>query len=238
MVPAEAIAIAVRLYSPPPAAAAAVSLLAWLVAAAAGLWRRIRAVSASSHNKRGSSVRAVIGNDDREPHPPLPSRAAITEEPRPRRPVAVAPAEPSPSSVSELTNTPSSKVRFTAYYYSGALGDDDDGGVLDGVRKCADTDDQASDSEVEMVLRRLVSNTPARRRRRRAMTTLAAAPWEERETMAARRRSDLGCWYRYVDMAALDGSVVRLWDGGVAGREWEDEERAQDWNCNDCRYRR
>lgn len=220
MVPAEAIAIAVRLYSLPTAAAAAVSLLAWLVSAAAGLWRRIRAVSASSHNKRGSSVRAVIGNDDREPQPPVPSRAAITEEPR--RPV------------SEPTNTPS-KVRFTAHYYSGALGDDDNdgGGVVDGVRKCADTDD----CEVEiMVLRRSVSE-PARRRR--ATTLLAAAPWEERETMAVRRRSDLGCWYRHVDMAALDGSVVRLWDGGVVGREREDEARAQDyWNCNDCRYRR
>jgi hypothetical protein len=234
MVPAEAIAIAVRLYSLSAAAAAAGSLLAWLVAAAAGLWRRIRAASASSHNKRGSSVRAVIGNDDREPQPPLPSRAAITEEPR--RPVALAPAELlSPSSVSELTNTPSSKVRFTAHYYSGALGDDDDdgGGVVDGVRKCADTDD----CEVEiMVLRRSVSE-PARRRRARTLLAAAAAPWEERETMAARRRSDLGCWYRHVDMAALDGSVVRLWDGGVAGREREDEERAQDWNCNDCRYR-
>ena len=82
---------------------------------------------------------------------------------------------------------------------------------MDGVRNCADTDD----CEVEiMVLRRSVSE-PARRRRARTLLAAAAAPWEERETMAVRRRSDLGCWYRHIDMAALDGSVVRLWDGDL-----------------------
>lgn len=44
------------------------------------------------------------------------------------------------------------------------------------------------------------------------------APWEEDWRWdgllgAERQRWDLG-WYRCLDMAALDGSVVRLWDGG------------------------
>ncbi|XP_074579607.1 uncharacterized protein LOC141836097 [Curcuma longa] len=45
------------------------------------------------------------------------------------------------------------------------------------------------------------------------------APWEEDWRRwdgllgAERQRWDLG-WYRCLDMAALDGSVVRLWDGG------------------------
>ncbi|XP_042380434.1 uncharacterized protein LOC121972881 [Zingiber officinale] len=44
------------------------------------------------------------------------------------------------------------------------------------------------------------------------------APWEgdwrwDGLLAAERQRWDLG-WYRCLDMAALDGSVVRLWDGG------------------------
>ncbi|PWZ13259.1 hypothetical protein Zm00014a_023076 [Zea mays] len=197
LVPAEAIAL--RLYSLPAAAAAAGSLCAWLVAALAaaiGLWR-IRAVSVSNNNKRDAGVSALV-DDNQEPLVPLlPSRgAASTDEPR-RRPVAPAAAEP--SSVSE-PSTPS-KVRFTAYY--GGSGDED--GVVDGVRKRADAED---DDAVEVVLRRTVSE-PGRRR----AAALATGPWEGRE-VAVRRRSDLG-WYRHIDMAALDGSVVRLWDGDL-----------------------
>lgn len=205
LVPAEAIAL--RLYSLPAAAAAAGSLCAWLVAALAaaiGLWR-IRAVSVFNNNKRDAGVSALV-DDNQEPLVPLlPSRgAAITDEPR-RRPVTPAAAEP--SSVSE-PSTPS-KVRFTAYY--GGSGDED--GVVDGVRKCADDDDvddgaRGRDCAVEVVLRRTVSE-PGRRR----STALATGPWEGRD-VAVRRRSDLG-WYRHIDMAALDGSVVRLWDGDL-----------------------
>ncbi|NP_001142546.1 uncharacterized protein LOC100274796 [Zea mays] len=198
LVPAEAIAL--RLYSLPAAAAAAGSLYAWLVAALAaaiGLWR-IRAVSVSNINKRDAGVSALV-DDNQEPLVPLlPSRgAAITDEP----PAA------EPSSVSE-PSTPS-KVRFTAYY--GGSGDED--GVVDGVRKCADDDDvddgaRGRDCAVEVVLRRTVSEPGTRR-----AAALATGPWEGRE-MAVRRRSDLG-WYRHIDMAALDGSVVRLWDGDL-----------------------
>ena len=81
--------------------------------------------------------------------------------------------------------------------------------TVSGLRRCADEDDddEGIDGEMEAVLRR-TSSAPERRR---AATALAVAPWEERE-MAVRRRGDLG-WYRHLDMAALDGSVVRLWDG-------------------------
>ncbi|CAD6219087.1 unnamed protein product [Miscanthus lutarioriparius] len=215
MVPAEAIALS--LYSLP---AAAGSLCAWLVAALAasvGLWR-IRAVSGASNSKPS----AHVDDDNQEPQAPLPpSRAAIIDEPRP--PVALAPAA-EPSSVSE-PSTPS-KVRFTAYY--GGSGYDDDG-VVDGVRKCADADDD-DDGEVEVVLRRTVSEPAGRRR---ATTLAATAPWEERE-LAVRRRSDLG-WYRHIDMAALDGSIVRLWDGDLTASP-RGGGGGQDWNCN-CHYR-
>jgi hypothetical protein len=198
LVPAEAIAL--RLYSLPAAAAAAGSLYAWLVAALAaaiGLWR-IRAVSVSNINKRDAGVSALVDDNQELQVPLLPSRgAAITDEP----PAA------EPSSVSE-PSTPS-KVRFTAYY--GGSGDED--GVVDGVRKCADDDDvddgaRGRDCAVEVVLRRTVSEPGTRR-----AAALATGPWEGRE-MAVRRRSDLG-WYRHIDMAALDGSVVRLWDGDL-----------------------
>ncbi|WVZ65076.1 hypothetical protein U9M48_014497 [Paspalum notatum var. saurae] len=198
MVPADAIAL--RLCALP---AAAGSLWAWLVAAlaaAVGLWR-IRAASASNSSRPGAgavrSVSALV--DDGKLHqeqkaPSLPSPAAATDdEPRPAAASASEPGTPS-------------KVRFTAYY--GGSGDD---GVVDGVRKCAGADDDEEEAEedvargrgVEMVLRRTASD-PGRRR-----TT--SPSWEERE-MAVRRSSDLG-WYRHIDMAALDGSVVRLWDG-------------------------
>ncbi|RCV11820.1 hypothetical protein SETIT_2G216900v2 [Setaria italica] len=188
MVPADAIAL--RLYSLPAAVAAAASLYyAWLVAAlaaAVGLWR-IRAVSAGV--RRGSA----IVDDKSKAQSPSPSPAI--EEPR-----LAAPAEP--ASPSGEPSTPS-KVRFTVYY--GVSGDADDG-VVDGVRRCADDDDRV-DGEVDAVLRRTASAPE----RRRAKALAAAAPWEERE-MAVRRRGDLG-WYRHLDMAALDGSVVKLWDG-------------------------
>jgi len=189
MVPADAIAL--RLYSLPAAAAAAASLYyAWLVAAlaaAVGLWR-IRAVGAGV--RRASAV--VVGEKLQVPQAAHPSPAVD---------------EPQPASRSEPEPSTPSKVRFTAYY---GVSGGDDGGVVDGVWKCADEDeddDEGVDGEVEAVLRR-TSSAPERRR---AATALAVAPWEERE-MAVRRRGDLG-WYRHLDMAALDGSVVRLWDG-------------------------
>ncbi|PUZ70830.1 hypothetical protein GQ55_2G266800 [Panicum hallii var. hallii] len=198
MVPADAIAL--RLYSLPAAAAAAASLYyAWLVAAlaaAVGLWR-IRAVGAGV--RRASA--AVVGEKPQAPQAGQPSPAV--EEPLP---AARAP-EPADDAASRSEPSTPSKVRFTAYY---GVSGGDDGGVVDGVWKCSDEDeddDNGVDGEVEAVLRRTASAPE----RRRAATALAAAPWEERE-MAVRRRGDLG-WYRHLDMAALDGSVVRVWDG-------------------------
>ncbi|XP_062199519.1 uncharacterized protein LOC133901972 [Phragmites australis] len=188
---------ALRLYSLPAAAAAACSLCAWLVAAlaaaaAVGLWR-IRAVGVSKPDAGVRGGSALV--KDKQAHAAPPSSAAI-EEPRPA-------AQAETASASE-PSTPS-KVRFAAYY--GGSGND---GVVDGVRKWADAEDddcaRVVVGEVDMVLRRTAS-APGRR----MATALAAAPWEDRE-MAVKRRGDLG-WYRHLDMGALDGSVVRLWDG-------------------------
>ncbi|KAF8657806.1 hypothetical protein HU200_059967 [Digitaria exilis] len=194
MVPAEAIAL--RVYSLPAAVAAAASLYyAWLVAAlaaAVGLWR-IRAIGTSKSGaagvRRGSAV--VDTKPQAQAPPPSPT---IEEPPRPAD-------EPAAASSSASEPSTPSKVRFTAYY--GVSGADDQDGVVDGVRRCADEDDDDDGEATEAVLRRTAS-APAERRR-------ASAPWEERE-MVVRRRGDLG-WYRHIDMAALDGSVVRLWDG-------------------------
>ncbi|CAN6174439.1 unnamed protein product [Urochloa humidicola] len=195
MVPADAIAL--RLYSLPSAVAAAASLYyAWLVAAlaaAVGLWR----------------IRALSAVDDDNPKAQFPPASAAIEEPR-----LAAPVEQDEAAASQSEPSTPSKVRFTAYYgvSSGAGAED---GVVDGVRRCAveDDDDDEIDGEVveaAAVLRRTAS---APERRRRGSRALAAAPWEEEREMDVRRRSDLG-WYRHLDMAALDGSVVRLWDGG------------------------
>ncbi|KAL6846510.1 hypothetical protein ACP4OV_023958 [Aristida adscensionis] len=189
VVPADTIAL--RLYSLPAAAAAAGSLCAWLVAAlaaAVGLWR-FRAVAASS--KPDAAVRGGSALVDDKP---ARAQAPATDEPRPASPSE--PASPS-------------KVRFTAYY--GGSGDDD--GIVDGARKCAggaaDDDDGGG---AKMALRRTASASASAASGRRS-AAVAAAPWEEEREMAVRRRSDLG-WYGHLDMAALDGSVVRLWDGG------------------------
>lgn len=194
MVPAEAIAL--RLYSLPAVATTVGSLCAWLVAAlaaAVGLWR-IRAVGSS--NKPSAGVHSALVDDMQQS--PLPS--PVIDQPRPR-------AQAEPASPSE-PSTPS-KVLFTAYY--GGSGADDDDGVVDGVKRCADRDDGGVcvDGEGETVLRRTASV--------RRSTALTSAPWEGRE-MAVRQRGDLG-WYHHLDMAALDGSVVRLWDGEVTAAE-------------------
>ncbi|KAL5206327.1 hypothetical protein ABZP36_034536 [Zizania latifolia] len=206
MVPADAIALC--LYSLPAAATTVVSLWGCLVAAlvaAVGLWR-IRVGAAGSSTKLDAGVRSSALVEDNEPEQArttLPTSAAVVDEARPALAEA---AEQLVSSPREPT-TPS-KVRFAAYY--GGPGDDD--GVVHGVRGCADRDDN-DDGDIcvdgegdKPLLRRTASG-------RRRSTALLTTPWEERE-MAVRRRGDLG-WYRHLDMAALDGSVVRLWDGEV-----------------------
>uniref|UniRef100_A0A0E0B3E9 Uncharacterized protein n=1 Tax=Oryza glumipatula TaxID=40148 RepID=A0A0E0B3E9_9ORYZ len=205
MVPADAIAL--RLYSLPAAAAAVGSLWAWLVAAlaaAVGLWR-IRAAA---------GVRSALVDDDdhkqrkaKQPRGAL--RPAGVGEARPARAEEAEAEATTPTSPSE-PSTPS-KVRFTAYY--GGEGDGADEGVVDSVRRCVDNDGDGEGETPTAPVRRTASG---RRRWSTTTTTTApfmATPWEERE-MAVRRRGDLG-WYRHLDMAALDGSVVRLWDGEV-----------------------
>ncbi|CAN6204558.1 unnamed protein product [Urochloa humidicola] len=192
MVPADAIAL--RLYSLPAAVAAAAASLyyAWLVAAlaaAVGLWR-IRALGAGGVRRGSAAVVAAV-----KPQ----SQAPAIEETRLAAAAAASRSEPS---------TPS-KVRFTAYYGVPPGGAAEDG-VVDGVRGCAGEDGDDGEVGTTAVLRRTAS-APERRSGRRS-TTMAAAPWEEEREMAVRRRGDLG-WYRHLDMAALDGSVVRLWDG-------------------------
>ncbi|CAL5088169.1 unnamed protein product [Urochloa decumbens] len=217
MVPADAIAL--RLYSLPAAVAAAASLYyAWLVAAlaaAVGLWR-IRALGSGVHRANAAAV-------DNKPKAQLPLPPPAIEEPR-----LAAPSEPAEAAAASRSepSTPS-KVRFTAYY--GAVSGDADDGVVDVVRGCADEDEgDGVDGEVEAAVLRRTASAPERRR---SSTALATAPWEwEEKEMAVRRSGDLG-WYRHIDMAALDGSVVRLWDEKLtaspraqrrrAGLEWQ-----------------
>ncbi|KAE8797203.1 hypothetical protein D1007_27764 [Hordeum vulgare] len=193
------------LYSLPAAANTVASLFAWLVAAlaaAVGLWR-MRAVGSSS-KAPGSGDRSSTLVENKQPLQAVSSPAA--DEPRPRLAEPVEPASP----ISEPSSP--SKVRFTAYY-GGAGADAGDDGVVDGVRKCADRDDDdgggvhAVDDLSETLSRRTASM------RIRPAASTAVPCWEERE-MAVRRRGDLG-WYRHLDMAVVDGTVVRLWDGEV-----------------------
>ncbi|KQJ90375.1 uncharacterized protein LOC100827723 [Brachypodium distachyon] len=194
VVPAEAIAL--RLYSLTAAANTVVSLCAWLVAAlaaaAVGLWR-VRAAG-SSHKPGGAVVRSTLVDNKK-------IASESFDGPRPAR------SEPA-SPISEPSSP--SKVRFTAYY-GGTGSDGGDDGVVEGVKKCAERDEDDFNGESETaVLRR----TASMRMRSTIKAPLMAAPdWEEKE-MALRKRGDLG-WYRHLDMAVLDGSVVRLWTGEV-----------------------
>jgi hypothetical protein len=198
MVPAHAIAL--RLYSLPAAAADMASICAWLVAAlaaAVGLWR----ISAVGASKTGAGVRSgsALVDDTKPPLLPLPA----IDGPRP-----AARAQPDePASPREVPSTPS-KVRFTAYYGASACED----GVVDSVRNGGANADY--DGELETVVLRRAASAPARR----SMMTLAAAQWEESE-MDLRWRGDLG-WYRHLDTAVLDGSVVRLWDDERTTSPW------------------
>lgn len=202
VVPADAMAF--PLYSLPAAANTVASLFAWLVAAlaaAVGLWR-IRAAG-SSNKLPGAGARSSTLLDDNQQPQAVSSSAA--DEPRPALAVPVEPSSP----ISEPSSP--SKVRFTAYY-GGAGADAGNDGVVDGVRKCADRDEDEDgvpvvDDQSETQPRRTASM------RIRSAASTAVPCWEKRE-MAVRRRGDLG-WYRHLDMAVLDGTVVRLWDSEV-----------------------
>jgi hypothetical protein len=204
VVPADAIAL--HLYSLPAAANTVASLVAWLVAAlaaAVGLWR-IRAVG-SSNRLPSAGARSTLVEVDKQQPRPLPSPAVDEPRPRPARAEVSDPASP----FSEPSPSSPSKVRFTAYYGGAGAGGDD--GVVDGTKKCEgrdeDDDGVSVDDASEIVPRRTASM------RIRSTPSTAACSWEERE-MAVRRRGDLG-WYRHLDMAMLDGNIVRLWDGEV-----------------------
>uniref|UniRef100_A0ACD5Y1P9 Uncharacterized protein n=1 Tax=Avena sativa TaxID=4498 RepID=A0ACD5Y1P9_AVESA len=201
VVPADAIAL--HLYSLPAAANTVASLFGWLVAAlaaAVGLWR-IRAVG-SSNKLPSAGAGSTLLDVDKHQQRTLSSSSVDEPRPRPARAEVAEPASPfcEPSSPS--------KVRFTAYY-GGALAGGDDG-VVDGTKKSAEG--YEDDDVVSVDASEIVPKRTAWVRIRSTPSTLASS-WEERE-MAVRRRGDLG-WYRHLDMAVLDGRVVRLWDGEV-----------------------
>uniref|UniRef100_A0ACD5XLN6 Uncharacterized protein n=1 Tax=Avena sativa TaxID=4498 RepID=A0ACD5XLN6_AVESA len=201
VVPADAMAL--HLYSLPAASNTVASLFAWVVAAlaaAVGLWR-IRAVG-SSNKSPSSGARSTLLDVNKQKLQPIPSSAVDEPRPRPARAEPTEPASPfcEPSSPS--------KVRFTAYYGGAVAGGND--GVVDGTKKSAERyedEDVVPVDASEIVPRRTAWI------RIRSTPSTAASSWEERE-MAVRRRGDLG-WYRHLDMAVLEGSVVRLWDGEV-----------------------
>ncbi|KAJ8471739.1 hypothetical protein OPV22_026082 [Ensete ventricosum] len=124
--------------------------------------------------------------------------------PQPAIPCPAVPAEPSkpqaapinredyrPIAGYRVEEASATKARFTAYYH-GASSCNGCGAV---------EEDECDEGDA------------------RGVERWVAAPWDQGwrwEALTVRRRWDLG-WYRYLDMTALNGSVVRLWDGADGG---------------------
>lgn len=83
------------------------------------------------------------------------------------------------------------KARFTAYYHAPNNFGVEDEKDADDEEMMQEEKEEAEDWEEEDVV---------------GSVGVTAAPW-----MVVSRRGDLG-WYRYQDLTALNGSVVRLWD--------------------------
>nr|XP_009391218.1 PREDICTED: uncharacterized protein LOC103977437 [Musa acuminata subsp. malaccensis] len=147
-------------------------------------------------------IRTVGSRSDASPPPPplnVPALPAERAEPQASaatdrkefRPIA----QPSGCHVKE---TNAAKAPFTAYYH---------GASRDGCGVVED-DDESEEGEEDGVP---------------GVGCRATALWDggrQLDWLTARQRrrpDDLG-WYRYQDMAALNGSVVRLWDGGLTAR--------------------
>lgn len=93
----------------------------------------------------------------------------------------------------EMVGTP--KVRFTAYF------EEEDDCI--GCCHVEDEEEEPTVNVVEEFGHREVEVEVSREREEMEVK------WED---MVVRRRGDLG-WYSFQDMAVLNGSVVRLWDG-------------------------
>nr|CAD1827280.1 unnamed protein product [Ananas comosus var. bracteatus] len=188
-------AVALRFYSLPAVVAGGSiwTCLAIIAAAAIGLWR-IRTVgsrSESSSSSSSSSSSLLTSSP-----PPSPSPSPSLSKPI-ERPIL------SRFELDEEVGTP--KVRFTAYYNDAAdcLGccrvDDDDDVGGDNEEREVEADDAVSDGV----------NGDSRKRLSKPSWAGDVPKWE---VPALSGNGDLG-WYRYQDMTALNGSVVRLWDG-------------------------
>ncbi|URD93495.1 hypothetical protein MUK42_00947 [Musa troglodytarum] len=185
-------ALAFRLYSLPAAAAAARSDWACLVLLAA-------AAAAAALGLWG--IRAVGSKPDpptptSPPPPPVPSLPVCPSENQ--TPVGREVAAAAWTASCHVEEARSPKSRFMAYYAAStdSLYEDcaDGGGLGEGEEEDVDS----------------VSDVDRR----------VTAPWSGGgcglEWAVVKRRGDLG-WYRYQDMTALDGSVVKLWDGRDGG---------------------
>ncbi|XP_064983604.1 uncharacterized protein LOC135624060 [Musa acuminata AAA Group] len=184
-------AVAFRLYSLPGAAAGSVWAWAAVLAAALGLWG-IRIVGTKSD---ASPLSHSAPRSSSPPQPAIPGPAVPAEPAKPQaeptnREDYRPIARPTGCRVEEASAT---KARFTAYYHGascngfGAVEEDE----------CHEGEDGGA----------------------RGVECGVAAPWNQGwrwEGLTVRRRWDLG-WYRYQEMTALNGSVVRLWDGAESG---------------------
>ncbi|XP_008803397.2 uncharacterized protein LOC103716956 [Phoenix dactylifera] len=141
-------------------------------------------------------IRAVGSRSDVSlPHSPTPPKPEPAQAPAPAP--APVPRSPEPTARAlhchvEDAGTP--KARFTAYYGSCDRFDVEDDGD-----EQAEVDNGRKNDGASLVRARLTA----------PIAPLEGFGWEG---LMVRRRGDLG-WYRYQDLTALNGSVVRLWDG-------------------------
>ncbi|XP_020090153.1 uncharacterized protein LOC109711491 [Ananas comosus] len=188
-------AVALRFYSLPAVVAGGSiwTCLAIIAAAAIGLWR-IRTVGSRSESSSSSSSSSLLTSSP----PPSPSPSPNLSTPI-ERPIL------SRFELGEEVGMP--KVRFTAYYNDAAdcLGccrvddDDDDDGDGDSEEREVEADGAVSDGV----------NGDSQKRLSKPGWAGDVPKWE---VPALSGNGDLG-WYRCQDMTALNGSVVRLWDG-------------------------
>ncbi|XP_073100777.1 uncharacterized protein [Elaeis guineensis] len=161
--------------------------------AAGSLWACLAVLAATLGLWR---IRAVGSRSEASLPPSTPPPNVSPAEPAQARAPTPAPT-PSPAPPQcHVEDVGMLKARFTAYYDSCDRFDVEDDGdeetEVDGGREV----DGVGDGRVPLT-----------------------APWEGFgwagwEGLMVRRRGDLG-WYRYQDLTALNGSVVRLWDGDV-----------------------
>ncbi|EHA8587852.1 hypothetical protein COCNU_scaffold003404G000020 [Cocos nucifera] len=160
--------------------------------AAGSLWACLAVLAAALGFWR---IRAVGSRSDVSlPHSPTPPESEPVQAPSPAPAPATVLKSPKPTVRAphchmEDAGTP--KARFTAYYGSCDWFDVEDDGD-----EQAEVDNGRKDGGASVVRARLTA-------------PLEGFGWE---ALMVRRRGDLG-WYRYQDRTALNGSVVRLWDG-------------------------